>query len=107
MVVLQVGLAGCEESELQKVDQVATGAEKIIDTGGDVIDSPAGRLIPPGIRESLILAGFCLSGLANGWQAYRKKQTEDAVVELASEVPENARTAATKKIVAKAVKKIS
>lgn len=75
-------IAGCDKEQMQKIDKAAELTKQTTEIGQDVLDSPIGGLVPTNIRFMITLAGALVLAIANGWQAWRKQQTQKALEEI-------------------------
>ena len=64
-------LPGCDESQLERMDRIVADANNITATGGLLLESPAGAMLPPDLRL-YAAAGVALASIAvNSWQKVR------------------------------------
>jgi len=70
--VLTLSAAGCNEEQLKKGDAITRDANAIGQAISDLADSPAGALIPPGVRAIMELLGLGTAAAVVAWQKIRK-----------------------------------
>lgn len=83
LAITLIAIAGCDEKQRRQIDQIAMDVNQWTDVGRQVLESPAGRTIPPpiGLIAASVIA--VASGAVNGWQKYRgnqMKKTTKAIV---------------------------
>lgn len=74
---------GCEEQQLERADQIVTDANSVVATGGAILQSPAGALLPPGFQLYGAVGLAIASVLLNAWQKVRSNlltKTTKAIV---------------------------
>jgi len=78
-----VTLIGCNEQQLERIDQSVQDANNVAGGVQAVIESPAGQMIPPDLRIYGLLGVQLVSGLVIAWQEWRNqnmKKTTKAIV---------------------------
>ena len=83
ITVLMFAAIGCDETQLRQVDQFVTDANSVVTAAGDVMQSPAGALLPP-VFQLYGASAIALASIAlNSWQKVRAnlmKKTTKAIV---------------------------
>jgi len=70
--LLTIGAAGCAEEDLQRVDRALADVNAVGQTVSGLPDSPAGALIPPGVRTIMEILGLGTAAACAFWQKIRK-----------------------------------
>lgn len=81
-ITIIILIAGCDEF-LRKGDQVIQDANTVAGGARDVLDSPAGQLIPPDLKLYGLLGIGLINALVIGWEEWRNstmKKTTKAIV---------------------------
>lgn len=68
------GLTGCDEEQLQKVDNIVGSVKPITEVGEQILESPAGAVIPPQYIGMTKAAGTLALIAAATWFKIREKQ---------------------------------
>lgn len=82
IILLLLISAGCDEF-WQKGDEIATDVSTVAQGTQAVLESPAGRMIPPDLKLYGALGIALANGLVIGWQEFRNrtmKKTTKAIV---------------------------
>ena len=86
---------GCEEMQLERMDRIVADANSITATGGLLLESPAGDMLPPVIKLYGAV-GLALASIAvNSWQKVRSvlmTKTTKAIVKGIDAVEKQAKT---------------
>ena len=83
MVTVMFAVGGCNEEQIEQMDKFVGDANDIVTTGGVMLQSPAGAMLPPDIKLYGSVGLALASIILNSWQGVRSnlmKKTTKAIV---------------------------